>query len=105
MQQLCDRARIPLQDDAKTRYGDSVLLGYGMDGLRLIENARPDARFGTLSAPLVELVLANNFPLDDFWFQRVADYTSARARCRSSEEVRSAQTQLLLGFASQGVNK
>jgi hypothetical protein len=101
MQQLVDRARIPLQDDAKVRYTDATVLGYANAGVHLLVNRRPDLFFGTFTALPVDLTLGQNFPLDDRFFQPVADYASARARARSSEEVRTAQTQLLLALFDQ----
>lgn len=101
MQQLVDRARIPLQDDAKVRYSDSTILGYANAGIHLLVNRRPDLFFGTYTALPVDLTLTQNFPLEDRLFQPVADYAAARSRARSSEEVRTAQTQLLLALFDQ----
>lgn len=96
MQELCDRARIPLQDAAKTRYSDADLLAFGVAGLLVLLDKRPDlyfGQFGTISATLDALALGSDFPLGRQYFQPVADYTTARARSRSAEEVVRSQAQ------------
>lgn len=105
MQAVVDRARVPLQDDGKIRYSDAIVLGYANAGVHLLVNRRPDLFFGSFTTLPVDLTLVQNFPLDDRFFQPVADYASARSRARSSEEVRTAQTQLLLALFDQTATK
>jgi hypothetical protein len=68
MQQLCDRARIPLQDNAKVRYGDTDLLAYGNAGIHLLVQKRPDLFFGSYATPPVDLALGGTLPLADGFF-------------------------------------
>ena len=51
MQEVCDVARIPLNDDDKDRYADATLLGYLNTAFRRAYVVRPDLRFGQYGVP------------------------------------------------------
>ena len=93
MQQLVDRARLPLQDDAKVRYTDAKLLDYGNAAIQQLILKRPDLFFGSFTALPGILALGGTFPLEDMYFQAIADYVTARSRAKSAEEVTRAQAQ------------
>jgi hypothetical protein len=98
MQHLVDRARIPLNDAAKTRYSDVTLLAYGVDGLVFATAKRPDLLIGNWSSPSTYSALAvgSTFPLPDRYFPLVADYVTARAELIDDEHVDNARFQTLL---------
>lgn len=85
MQEVCDVARIPLNDDAKVRYTDATLLGYLNTAIRRAYVVRPDLRFGQYGVPYVDLVLGDNFPLPDHLVQPAADYGTGRAYAMDEE--------------------
>lgn len=85
MQQVVDKARIPLTDAQKVRYPDTMLLGYANDALRILRTKRPDLFFGQYAKAKTELGLSDQFPIDDDFFPAVADYTSGRAHFKEDE--------------------
>ena len=87
MQQLVDRARIPLNDSAKDRYTDATLLGYAIDGLERAVAKRPDLLIDNWGAAYNAYVLATTFPLSNRYFQILADYVTARAQLVDDEKV------------------
>ena len=85
MQEVCDVARIPLNDDDKDRYADATLLGYLNTAIRRAYVVRPDLRFGQYGVPYADLVLGDNFPLPDHLVQPAADYATGRAHAIDEE--------------------
>ena len=104
MQQLVDRARLPLQDDAKVRYTDATLLAYGDAAIQELILKRNDLFPDKLNLP-GPLGLGDTFPLEYTHFQAIADYVTARARAKSGEEVTRAQTKLHFDLFSFGALK
>ena len=78
MQELCDRARIPLNDENKDRYLDADLLVYGNTAIRRAYQLRPDLKFGAYATEYSDLALTGAFPLPSYFFQPVADYIAGR---------------------------
>lgn len=78
MQELCDRARIPLNDESKDRYLDADLLGFGNAAIRRAYQLRPDLKFGAYSTDYSDLSLTGTFPLPSYFLQPVADYIAGR---------------------------
>ena len=85
MQTICDRARTPLNDSAKTRYPDAELLGYANAGIALAYEMRPDLRFGAYSTTFSALALGGTFPLSFRHEQTIADYAVFRAQTKDGE--------------------
>lgn len=79
MQNVVDRARVPLNDADKATHSDSNLLGYANDAIRELRLKRPDLFFGQYLALPSDKALGDAFPLDDTMFNPVKDYVTARA--------------------------
>lgn len=91
MQELCDRARIPLNDEDKARYADSLLLGFANGAIRRAFEVRPDLRLGSYATEYTDLALSAAFPLPARLFQPVADYMTGRANTIDDEEGNAAR--------------
>jgi len=83
IQALCDRARIPLNDDddvdANRRYPDATkLLPYAIASLETGLRKRPDLFLGNFTADYSTLALTDPFPLEGKFLQVFADYITAR---------------------------
>lgn len=98
MQQVVDRAREPLNDDDKTRYSDTLLLGYANDAVLILRNKRPDFFFGQFSALPGSKVLGDNLPLPDEVFPAIADYVTARAETKNDESVLEQRAAMFFGL-------
>lgn len=85
MQNVIDRARVPLNDDAKARHTDAQMLVYAKDGLRLLLSRRPDLFFQNFAVDIEALVLGDSLPLDDLYAPALQDYVTARAETRNTE--------------------
>lgn len=85
MQNVVDRARVPLNDDDKDRYSDDELLAYANDAVKVLRRERPDMFFGQFSALPGDKTLVQNLPLDDEYFPAVCDYVTARAESKDDE--------------------
>lgn len=96
MQQVVDRARIPLNDADKVRYSDADLLGYANDAVKVLRRDRPDLFFGQFEALPGDKVLGDNLPVDDEYFPAVCDYVTARAETKDDEAA--LQTRATLFF-------
>lgn len=84
--ELLSRARLPLNDAAKTRYPDADLLLYAQEGIRLVRRLRPDTFITSLTDdPAAGLTTASTVPVSFEHFQALADYISARAQDRDDE--------------------
>lgn len=91
-QSIVDLARLPLNDEDKTRYPDDVLLAYANHGLLALVKRRPDLFVGNYSnLPNGEKTLADAFPLGAEYVQTVADYVVARAEMADDEHVNSGR--------------
>jgi hypothetical protein len=102
MQQVVDKARIPLNDVAKDRVSDATLLSYANDAILLLRNKRPDLFFGqylTLST-LENLALSANLPLPAELYPMVSDYVTARAETINDESVLSQRADMFMRFVS-----
>ena len=87
LQQLVDRARVPLNDAGKDRYTDTELLGYAQDAYLMIRKHRPDVLVGNFSSPTSwsALTLVSNFPyVEDEYMPVIADYITARQSSKTT---------------------
>lgn len=98
MQNVVDKARVPLNDADKTRYSDADLLGHANDAELLLRSKRPDLFFGSFSTAISAKALADDFPLDDTLFPAVCDYVTARAETRNDESVIEQRAGLFFGL-------
>jgi hypothetical protein len=100
MQQVIDRARVPLNDAAKTKT-DPTLLAYANAALHRAYETRPDLLFGSYSTPYADLAVGGTFPLSDRYLQTVADYVSGRAELIDDESSARARGLALLQAFTQ----
>lgn len=78
MQQVLDRARIPVNDTDKVRYTDTNGLAYANDAIKVLRRERPDLFIGQFEALPGDKAVGENLPVDDEYMPAVADYVSAR---------------------------
>lgn len=102
MQEVVDKGRFPINDDAKARFTDADLLAFANDAMLLLRNKRPDLFFGQFLtlATTEKLALGATFPLPGEYVPAVADYITARGETRNDESVlteRAAMFMKLLG--------
>ncbi|SDZ85991.1 DUF6682 family protein [Nitrosospira multiformis] len=94
---IVELARIPLNDDDKTRYPDTVLLSFANQGMLQILKRRPDLFIGSFNnLPDGERALDDAFPLPPIYLQTVADYVTARAEMSDDEHVNSGRAALFM---------
>lgn len=86
MQDLCNRARLPLNDADQARYSDDLLLGFANTAIRRAYEARPDLRHGHHATAFEDLDLDDDFPLPARLLQPCADYASGRASTIDDED-------------------
>lgn len=98
MQQIVDRARIPVNDSDKSRYTDADLLAYANDAISILKLRRPDLFFGSFLALPGVKVLGDAFPLDDTIFPAVCDYVTARAETRNDESILEQRAAMFFGL-------
>jgi len=101
MQQVIDRARIPLNDADKHRYPDADLLVYGNEALSILRRQRADLFLGNLAGGFAALDLSDLLPFDDAYVPAVADYMTARAETRDSEEELLNRATVFFGLFSR----
>lgn len=78
VQEIINLARIPVQDDAGTRFSNTKALGYVNAAVARAYQLRPDLRFGAYATPVAVLAVGDTFPLPAEMEQAVADYVTAR---------------------------
>lgn len=108
MQQVVDRARIPLQDakvsgsDAQCRWQDTTLLGYANDAVVVLRLKRPDIFIGQYEALPGPVAIGTAMPVPDEYFVALCDYVTARAETPDDEAVLEARAQMFFNlFATQ----
>ena len=106
VQQVIDRARIPLNDADKTRYPDTELTVYANDAYYMLRRIRPDFFLGAWTSLPASLSAADNFPnIDIMYMPPIADYVTARAEFKDDEAVVNQRAQAMLGMALSGVRQ
>lgn len=85
-QDVCDRARKPLNDPSKRRYPDADLLAGANDAILILRSRRPDLFFGQYaSLATTEYALGTALPVPDEFFVPVWQYVVAWAEFRDDE--------------------
>lgn len=87
-QQIVDRARVPLNDAAKTRYPDADLMEGANRAMSVLRAKRPDLFFGVGASwdTVTTYVLADNFPIEDIYRTAVEDFITSWAELRDDED-------------------
>ncbi len=94
VQDLLDRARVPLNDDDKTRFPDAVLLVYLNEAIATVRKARPDLFMAALLIEPVAVLGAGPVPVPYTHHQTLADYVTARAQLQDGDESGSKAAEL-----------
>lgn len=106
-QQICDRARLPLNDADKDRYPDPELFVYCIDAYLLLRRYRPDLFFGNyLNMPDFNAMTDINSPfpnVGDELLPMIADYVAARAEFKDDEHVLKERAQMFYQLFTTGV--
>lgn len=85
IQNILDLARIPLNDDAATRYTETKAIKYANEAIAAAYRIRPDLKFGSYGTPFTDLVAVDQFPLPIEFRQAAADYISGRLSLMDEE--------------------
>lgn len=104
MQNVVDQARIPLNDDDKTRNSDLDLLGYANSAISELKLKRPDLFFGMFLALPGKKNLADPFPIDDTIFQPVCDYVTARAESKNDDSILEQRAAAYFSLFNGGIS-
>lgn len=104
MQEIVDRARIPLNDsdsvDANRRWPDAELLKHAKSALQTLLLKRPDLFFGSIATFSAEaLVIGSAFPLGEGYAPPVIDWVTARAETKDDESVSSGAAASFFSLA------
>jgi hypothetical protein len=104
-QVLIDRARVPLNDSAKTRYPDAELLKYAVDAYLLLRRYRSDLFLADYTLPdWSAFTVDTTFPkAPDEYLPIIADYVTARAEFKDDEHVVAERAQAFYGLFTSGV--
>ena len=84
-QQLCDAARLTVNDPQKVRFPDAEMLGYLNDGMRIIAMRRPDLFFGTWVTETFTYALVDPYPLSERYVPLMQDYLIFRCEAKDDE--------------------
>lgn len=89
-QTIVDLARIPLNDDDKARYSDTILLTYTNNAMLALLHRRPDIFMGQYdNLPTGNAVLTDTFPLPENYKSLLADYVTSRTAMIDDEHANS----------------
>lgn len=106
VQQVINRARVPLNDAAKTRYSDAEMAVYANDAYYMLRRYRSDIFLGLWSALPDVLGLSDEFPaVNIMYLPSIADYVTARAEFKDDEAVIAQRAQAMLAMAIAGVRQ
>ena len=105
VQQICDRARVPLNDSAKARYTDAQMLTYVVDSYLLLRRYRPDLFIGSWTmTDWSTIALGTTFPVaEDTLLPILADYVVARCEFHDDEHVVAERAQAFYALFSAGL--
>lgn len=111
MQDVMDRARIPLNDakdlagsDANCRNSEAKLLGFANDAVVLLRQKRPDLFFGQFTALPGPKVAADFVPIADEYFTALVDYVVARAETQDDESVNEGRAIAFFKLFGEQIN-
>lgn len=95
LQQVIDKARDTLNDDAKDRYADAEALRYLTDFALTVRDKRPDLFIGNWSVDLSGLALGSSFSalFPDTFVPAAIDYIIFRAEFKEDEFVNNGRAE------------
>lgn len=106
VQQVINRARVPLNDAAKTRYTDAEMAVYANDAYYMLRRYRSDLFLSKWKTLPDTLELTDEFPsVDIMYLPSIADYVTARAEFKDDEAVIAQRAQAMLSLAIAGVRQ
>lgn len=103
VQQLLDKARLPLNDPGKVRLPDTELLSYANDAFLRVRKKRPDLFLGLWSALPSELAVTDYFPVAAEYIPVVADYITARAEIKEDEHIGDGRSAAFMALFESGL--
>ena len=89
-----------LNDLARLRYPEGERIGFVVDALQMIRNARPDLFIGKFTSPIGTLTLASALPIDEQFFRPIVDYVIARCETKDAEHIESGRVALMASLAA-----
>lgn len=105
IQNICDRARLPLNDVDKVRYTDAQMLVYATDAYLLLKRYRPDLFLSNWTlTDWSTIALGTTFPLaQDELLPIVSDYVVARCEFVDDEHVVAERAQAFYALFTSGL--
>lgn len=98
VQQVYDRAREILQDEAGARYTDPQLQMHLLDALLTVRSVRPDLFINGYETPLPDsLLVTDTLPVPDNLFAAISLYVSGAAELRDDEFAVDGRAMTLAG--------
>jgi hypothetical protein len=85
LQTVVDDARVLLNDSAKLRYSDALLLKYANEAIAYAKRIRPDLFLGTFKTTLSAYGLTDSTPLPPEYEFALKDYVVARSNTIDDE--------------------
>jgi hypothetical protein len=104
-QNIADSARIDLQDAAKTRYTDSQLLSYAIDGVQEMFRYRPDFQVGKYTDAAATYTLSSAIPVPSQYVMLLTHYVVFRAEMRDDEYAQDGRALAFLGRFEKELKK
>ncbi|OGT02160.1 MAG: hypothetical protein A2143_00760 [Gallionellales bacterium RBG_16_57_15] len=103
VQNVLDKARIPLNDADKARASDTTLLSFFNDAVLLLRNKRPDIFMGQFLSLPENLAVGEVFPLPSEFVPPVADYITARVESGNDEAVLTERATMFFNLFKGGL--
>lgn len=88
-----------LNDEDSTRYTEAERIGFVVDALNAVKNARPDLFIGAFSTPFGTLTTASELPVDEQFFRPIVDYLIARCKSKDDEDMDVGLAALMAKFS------
>lgn len=93
-------AKATLNDADAIRYPEPEQIGFVVDALNMVKNARPDLFLGRFGVSFGTLTSASALPLDEQFFRPIVDYVIARCETKDDEHVNNARAELMAKFVT-----
>lgn len=104
-QAVVDLARIPLNDEDKTRYSDATLMAYANSSIHELFKRRPDIFIGQLANPPDGMAnLEDICPIESGYAMTLADYVTARVSMIDDEHATSGKATAFLALLGRDIS-